>query len=460
MAALTIDGDELTLNFEEDFLGFDDSDTAPSSIPLVESDIMIPSSLDDPLMPPVPSAPLLDAGSPRTTASKRSASCLDKIPNDIPESLPLDANILKISHTVSDSSPQGSTHDGVDIIQPIDITSPTSGACQSQVGSSGKPVVATAPMVMPMPVMNPITGPIGTSSPPPLIPPPELLNSGFHSDEHTSDGVSSGSVYGIGCESTSGSSQKKRRRGGPAPAPLPNSDDESQDAKRLRRLARNREAATKSRLKKKSYLGELESKIGSLMEYCSRLAYTNQTLLTENRNLKEQTSFFKQLLSAQNFNFMSSPPGSSTSSPPAVSSGIGGLESTASGFNATSSLSLSQSQPLAGFGFGTCHSVPRPASAGMMMAVVFGFGMWCENGDVGPSLPWEDTSTHAWVEADAGFAVGSGRVLASAQEDSAWFTLPMFLMSFILYCGFFCVYREFAENGRRRVGEILHTHQA
>jgi len=64
----------------------------------------------------------------------------------------------------------------------------------------------------------------------------------------------------------------------------------------LRKVMRNRAAAQQSRIRKKIYVDDLESKTVALSITNSNLAQNIQTLLTENKFLKEQLDYLQVLL--------------------------------------------------------------------------------------------------------------------------------------------------------------------
>lgn len=72
--------------------------------------------------------------------------------------------------------------------------------------------------------------------------------------------------------------------------------EEKNLVKRQRRLIKNRESAQASRQRKKDYVGDLESKVESLVVGNARLKEDYASLLTENASLKNEVEFLSQLV--------------------------------------------------------------------------------------------------------------------------------------------------------------------
>lgn len=139
-----------------------------------------------------------------------------------------------------------------------------------------------------------------------------------------------------------------------APAPLPSSGgvpEEERHVKRqrssLNRLIKNRESAQKSRLRKKMYIEDLETKVKSLATH-------NDMLLQENNTLKEEINYLTK--------FINKTPGLAEE--------------------------IAQSRPK-----GTAPIRNVKAAGVCLLIVLFSFGLFFNNvqqfGDNGPALPFE-----------------------------------------------------------------------
>lgn len=133
-----------------------------------------------------------------------------------------------------------------------------------------------------------------------------------------------------------------------APMPTNAVPDEERQVKRQRRLIKNRESAQKSRMRKKMYIEDLETKVKSLATH-------NDILLQENNALKEEITYLTK--------FINKTPGLAEE--------------------------IAHSRPK-----GTVPPIRNVKAAGVcLLIVLFSFGLFFNNvqqfGDNGPALPFE-----------------------------------------------------------------------
>jgi hypothetical protein len=101
----------------------------------------------------------------------------------------------------------------------------------------------------------------------------------------------------------------------------PNDDEakETKDAKRERRLERNREAAQQFRQRQKTYIQDLETKVSTLTNENSEFRAKVEILNSENKLIKEQLTYLRQFISqaiALTFPSFAGPPGAGIQPPP------------------------------------------------------------------------------------------------------------------------------------------------
>jgi len=197
--------------------------------------------------------------------------------------------------------------------------------------------------------------------------------------------------------------------------------DEERQMKRQRRLIKNRESAQKSRLRKKLYIEELESKVNTLTTQSERL-------MQENAKLREDLSNITRYIRGLK-------PGAAIDVD-ANSAVVAAASLSANGHSSTTSMSTSTTQQqqqqqqhsstmMATHVRRVAGVAPKNVKAAgiCLLIVLFSFGLFfnAKHGPNGPALPYEPTG-NSLADATFGRRIGNryaGRMLKAFREAGA-----------------------------------------